>query len=299
MNVAAKFAAAVVIAVLVAGHPASAGMVSYWTFDSDFSDSVGNNNGAAQGGAAVSVTNMMIGGGALALSGSSQYVNVGNDSSLNITGAVTITAWIYCNRIGVDNLGIYTRGYWDGGQSLLIHNETGYPLWCNNNLEGGSLSNNAWIHVAKTYDGNMARLYINGKQVASGPFASGGASNSLPTFIGAESWGGGRWWFGGFIDDVGVFSNSVDAAGIALINGLARTGGLGLDHFNTAQTVWAGTAGNVKFIEGVAWMKVSGLSGSLGSWSGAVSNLTATIVLDDAGNGIKTVLPPGTVIMIE
>ncbi len=161
-------------------------------------------HGTAVNGAAISDTSM-IGGGALALDGSNQYVNVGAGGSLNLTGTITISAWIHGNNIGSDNRGIYTRGDWNAGQSLLIHAGAN-QLWTHNGLEGGPLANGNWYQVAKTYDGTTVRLYVNGKQVASGDYAPGGANMPWQaTYIGAEGYGGGRWFFGGAIDNVGVY----------------------------------------------------------------------------------------------
>ncbi len=100
-----------------------AGMVSYWTFDDadnnatgDPQDTVGSNDGTNVG-ATTGVAGKV--GEAFDFDGVDDYVNVGNDSSLDITDAITIGTWVkkselsriesilskgpYSLKIGADN----------------------------------------------------------------------------------------------------------------------------------------------------------------------------------------------------
>ncbi len=273
-------------------------LLSYWTFDSNMNDSVGGNNGTAAGNAAIGATSM-IGGGALSLDGNGDYVRAGtgSGSSLNITGSITITMWVQGSNLTGGNVGFFTRADWNVGQSLLSH---AGPLWCNNSIEGGQFSNGTWYQIAKTYDGTTVRLYLNGKQVVSGTSANGGTSSTHETWIGAEGNSSGRYWLNGSIDDVGVYTNALDAASVALVNGLGRSGGVGLDQLTVARTLWASPVGTYAEINGARWKRVSGLTGNLGDWSGSVAGNNAQIVLDNAGGGIK-VEPPtrGTIMAVR
>ncbi|MCX6998432.1 MAG: PEP-CTERM sorting domain-containing protein [Kiritimatiellaeota bacterium] len=148
--------------------------------------------------------------------------------------------------------------------------------------------------VANDASGNTTKLYINGKLDKS---VSGynSTSSGAATWIGAESYQGGRWDFGGTIDDVGVFNNATDAAGIALVNGLGRTGGIGLDQLSAAQTLWGGSVGGTATVGGATWeKKASGLGAALGDWSGSVAGGNAKIVLDGSGYGLQVIPEPST-----
>ena len=74
-----------------------AALVGFWNFDDGTAnDSSGNgNNGTFQNGAAASA-NVPAGGGAmsLAVGGGSQHVLIPDSSSLDVSGAITITAWV-------------------------------------------------------------------------------------------------------------------------------------------------------------------------------------------------------------
>ena len=75
----------------------SAALAGYWNFDDGTAnDSSGNgNHGTFQNGASASA-NVPAGGGSmsLAVGGGTQHVLVPDNSSLDIGGAITITAWV-------------------------------------------------------------------------------------------------------------------------------------------------------------------------------------------------------------
>ena len=82
------------------------------------------------------------------------------------------------------------------------------------NVTGTSaLALNTWTHLAVTYDGSNARLYVNGGQV--GVAAATGALRSTgnPLTIGGNNvWGE---WFAGQIDDVRIYNRALSAGEIA------------------------------------------------------------------------------------
>jgi len=79
-----------------------------------------------------------------------------------------------------------------------------------------------WAHVAATFDGTTARLYLNGKQVASGAFAFNMAGTGSIMGIGCVA-GGGAGYSGngevflGDMDDVGIFNRALSAEEISLV----------------------------------------------------------------------------------
>jgi hypothetical protein len=279
--------------VLLASGLAQGDLVSHWTFDSDMNDSAGSNHGTAVNGATTGVPGII--GGGLALDGVNQYVNVGNDPTLNLTGAFAISMWVYKENLNGDqvNTGYYTRGGWNSGASLLAHGQrpvpSGAELWSNYGVDNTELVNGQWYQIALTFDGSStAAYYVNGKQVTSFT-ASAATSNTNATGIGVEGLNadGPRWYLKGSIDDVGVYSNALTVTDMALVNGLGRTGGIGLDQLDEARALWAGNVGDTAIIGGATWQKVSGLTGTLGDCSGTVAGGDAVIVLDGSGIGIQ------------
>ena len=79
-----------------------------------------------------------------------------------------------------------------------------------------------WAHVAATFDGTTARLYLNGKQVASGAFAFNDGRHRIHY---GHRLCHGRWGrlrgngevFLGDMDDVGIFNRALSAEEVALV----------------------------------------------------------------------------------
>jgi hypothetical protein len=74
-----------------------------------------------------------------------------------------------------------------------------------------NLSNSTWYHVAGTYDGSNAKLYVNGNLVATTVQAGTGVAQvAMPLCIGSEASTGScsaaGTWFSGKIDDVRIYN---------------------------------------------------------------------------------------------
>ena len=74
------------------------------------------------------------------------------------------------------------------------------------------LSNNAWAHIAVTYDGTTLRFFLNGEEVETRTEAGAiKASNGKLRIGGNQVWGE---WFRGQMDDVRIYNVAVGAAQI-------------------------------------------------------------------------------------
>jgi hypothetical protein len=66
-----------------------------------------------------------------------------------------------------------------------------------------------WYHVACTYDGTTARLYINGIEEASATVAVGSVSNASNILLGARTASGANQFFKGDIDEVRIWNRAL------------------------------------------------------------------------------------------
>ena len=154
---------------------------------------------------------------ALSFDGTNDYVDCGNNASVQITGnQITLEAWIFPTS--------WKSLVWQGNiiakEQNGFGNDNGYMLRTGNNgslnltLGSGSwselisatntLSLNTWQHVAGTYDGSYLRLYVNGNVVDS-MAANINISNSSSTlFIGDN--GSGARHFPGTVDEVRIWN---------------------------------------------------------------------------------------------
>lgn len=130
--------------------------------------------------------------------GSNDYVDCGNDTSVQISGQyITLEAWInptawktnayegniICKEYNTSNYGYMLRCGASGSLNFAI----GDGKWHEITTASSLLSLNTWQHVAGTFDGNKMRVYINGVAVDS--LAFNGQITATPNvnlFIGAH-----------------------------------------------------------------------------------------------------------------
>jgi hypothetical protein len=195
--------------------PPPPGIVSWWRADGDFIDSIGGNSGTNAGGVTFTPGEV---GPALSLSGASNsYVFVGDAPSLELTGAITIDAWVSSPAFGgriVDKIQAYgSNGYMlDTYQDRLRMNVGPNAVSSTTLLPMGAMT-----HVAGVYDGSSSiTLYVNGSLVGTGSFTPQTTPTSqLPLRIGADS--NGTSLFTGIIDEVRLFGRALSAVEILAI----------------------------------------------------------------------------------
>jgi hypothetical protein len=188
------------------------GLVSYWTFNKadingkTANDVFGKNDGEIKGCKQVKGKY----GEALEFDGSSNYVEVPDDASLQLWETYTLEAWVFqtesrSNRI-IDKI---TAGTADGP-----HLDT-YPGTTLRSCAGAcfstakSYSLDEWHHVAMTFDKGKVVLYLDGEADGGGDTNSPLAGNKLSLKIGADSAGANL--FKGVIDEVRVYNRALSA----------------------------------------------------------------------------------------
>jgi hypothetical protein len=207
------FSASLVTAYSSVASAALPNTVSRWAADGNALDSVDSNNGTLINGVTFGTGQF---GQAFSLNGTNQYVDIPDSNSLDITNALTISAWINpttvtSSRRIVDKITVgFTDGYLLdilGGSLRMI---AGSRL-----LSGGTVATNTFQNVAGVYDGQFMRLYINGVQVASNDFGSIAPipTNNRSLKIGVDSTGNGNL-FSGLIDEVNIFNRALSASEI-------------------------------------------------------------------------------------
>jgi hypothetical protein len=153
-----------------------------------------NNDGSLLNGTAINYTT---GGGSMLFDGVNDFVIIPTYTNVP-TNQITTEAWIRPTKPSVGTgtqrgaaisssssmyLGIIDST--DGGNTFSLHwaNQTSVSRLYNWN---GSIPNNAWTHIAGTYDGATSRAYINGVEVSS--WAQTGTVNGGTYYVG--SYGG-------------------------------------------------------------------------------------------------------------
>ena len=198
-----------------AGTPA---LAAHWTLDGNANDSSANgNNGVLNGGATWVAAGKM--GGALSLNGTDAYVDGGNGASLNITEAITLSAWV--NPADANNAE-HNPFVTKGDQAYAIKHNTSNQIecfiyddtWYTAAFPIDDSFNGEWHHVASTYDGLHLRLYVDGALRATLEHAGSIAAGTFNVNIGRNAQNTDRL-YNGLIDEVRIYDGALPPAEIA------------------------------------------------------------------------------------
>lgn len=131
------------------------GLVSYFNFDNNLIDDLGNTPDGTNHGSAVFSEGKA--GQAITLNGSGQYIEFGRNTYRNGNN-ISVSVWIKRSS----NAGLYA----------IMCNDFG--IWATNTTAGmaisvpltesaaGPLTPNEWTHLVGTYDGTDIKAYVNG-----------------------------------------------------------------------------------------------------------------------------------------
>jgi hypothetical protein len=202
--------------------PGPSGLVGAWGFDETSGSTAADASGHGNSGTIASATHVTTGkfGGALSFNGTNAWVTIPDSSSLDLTGAMTLEAWVDPTALGAfwrtvmlkelsttslvyalyaDNTKTKAAAFANNGSELGVNGTANTPL-------------NAWTHLAATYDGTNLRLYVNGTLAA-----TKAVSPPMVTSSGALRIGGNGVWgeyFAGLIDEARVYNRALSAAEI-------------------------------------------------------------------------------------
>jgi len=161
----------------------------------------------------------------LSVNGTTAYAQVANSASLNITGAITVEAWVKFDSVGTYQTIVAREGYGagtGGGYALQINNvgKLRFIIYQNSSsyvdVVGQTvIPTGEWHHVAGVYDGTATRsVFVDGVEdggatSTTGPTPPGSGTAGLT--IGRRSSGNSNY-FGGKIDEVRVSDSALHTA---------------------------------------------------------------------------------------
>jgi len=204
-------------------------LVAHLTFDDGTAgDSSGyDNDGTLNGGA--TIVDDLQRGKVLSLDGASGYVDLGNASSLDLSGdaQATSASWVKVALSHSHNT-IMSKGEWKDAYSLLVKGDTAPKdqLWTGNDTSVFSATpvpTNAWTHVAVIINSNLTTFYLNGQLSGATNQNRGSAIDNTTNNVclGREQYSGslpaGRWFFNGLLDDVRLYKRALTQAEIQVL----------------------------------------------------------------------------------
>ncbi|PWI30107.1 hypothetical protein DI383_06470 [Flavobacteriaceae bacterium LYZ1037] len=152
--------------------------------------------------------------------GNNDFIDVGDE--LNLIDSFSIEAWVLQKTTSASVATILSKreakpGYEKGYHLIITNNNQPNLTWFNASgdkivslTSPYAIPNNKWHHIAATYNGNDAKLYIDGIEVASGSSTIGPMNENEKFMIGAMYNSSnppniGANLFHGFIDEVRVW----------------------------------------------------------------------------------------------
>lgn len=198
----------------------SSGLVAWWGFNGDASDSSGNNNNLTVNGAALTTDRNGNANSAYAFNGTSSYLtNTALSYAFSQAGAHSISFWI--NRTGTsDGVALMSGSNASSNFIWLIQSDAAKIVY-GTNKQGSSwtwvsspvYTVSQWDHYVAVYNNKNMTLYKNGTSVGTNTNAYTGTTQAaLPIFIGRAVSGG---YIAANIDDVGIWSRALTSGEIS------------------------------------------------------------------------------------
>ena len=158
--------------------------------------------------------------GSTSFDGTNDYIDCGDDTSLDITSAITISMWVKPDVVN-DDVNLVGRD--DGtNRNYFIYLDNGDALvyWVmyiggayKETVSTSSMVAGEWMHICATYDGSRQKLYINGV-LEDDDAETGSIDNDDVSFtIGSREAGADRH-FDGSICNVGIWSRALSSSEI-------------------------------------------------------------------------------------
>ncbi len=153
------------------------------------------------------------------------YISVPYSKDYNPSGAFTVEAWLKPYNDSTDLSAPLNSGHMAEPRSGWIIYQNGVDGWnfrmynqngLNTSVSitgGATISTNTWYHVAATYDGATAKLYVNGAEVASDTPSGFVANVDGLLAIGCRSDLAYRWK--GAADEVALYNSALAASDIS------------------------------------------------------------------------------------
>jgi hypothetical protein len=171
-------------------------------------------------------------GSARGFNGSNNYIEVPSSGVFDVTN-LTIESWVYSANFNQNGF-IFEKGSVNTQYSCFFAaTDTFYFRTYNTAATVDNLTfttsayvkNNAWNHIACTYDGSYKKVYVNGILAASAAYTQTLRVGQAGERIGAYG-GTASYFFNGVIDEVRIFNTALSAATIAsdYIKGITNKG---------------------------------------------------------------------------
>jgi hypothetical protein len=223
--------------------------VGIWTFDNVKGDTVNDDSGKGNNGKIIAGGKIVDGkfGKAIQLDGTSQYVEVPDSDSLDITDAVTMMCWFFWDGAGDGWQTLFSKGPMSGtneNYALFINTASGYFHFIltpggarlNTDSPNGVTKKGEWQFVAATWDGKNINFYLDGKMIKEAPLAGKSTPNTSTLRLGHRE-AAPHYWMG-MLDEMAVFNKALPEAQINAIMKSGLVSFMAVEAKSNLSTAW-------------------------------------------------------------
>jgi sialidase-1 len=156
-------------------------------------------------------------GGAVALDGADDYLQVPDSATLELAGRnFTIALWVRTTRFGPQMLVEKQNTSWSGEFLLALNRDGAVPggfsvwtggAWIDSNWR--SAADGQWHHLAVTFEAGVFRLYRDGMLDRTQNSGVSYVDSSLPWSFGRFIVGGIGWPYAGELDDARIYHRAL------------------------------------------------------------------------------------------
>ncbi len=205
--------------------PVRGGLVAWYPGENGVNEIIGGRHGSLKNGAGFGTGRV---GRGFALDGVNDYLEVADHDTLDLTGDLTIEAWVQATATNGERTIVSKRNGDNADVSYVLFTRDGILRFASRTGGGSFFDESSGVavpaglsHVAVTIVGGSLKFYLNGAEVASvsvptrpatsGPLTIGGTiTDTFPSSSPDGSWAG-------VIDDLSFYSRGLSAGEIAAI----------------------------------------------------------------------------------
>lgn len=245
-----KLISGIIILILFFGQSYSqvnlnAGLRAYYTFDGNVNDQSGNANNPSQNNTVYTTDRFGNANKAVRFDGTGSFIRIPNAPTINTGNQISLCAWVrplgfyqgtcHGNSILMKGDADYLPGnyllrfddnYYTSGNNCTSSvvdpdHQNFYGQGTNPGPPGYTpyIQAGQWYSVIYTYDGSIARLYINCELKDSTPSSIQSFSNSADLYLGKLNNPSYPYWFNGDMDDVRIYDRAINTDEVNVIGG--------------------------------------------------------------------------------
>ena len=193
------------------------GLVAYYPFDGNANDESGNGNNGSVSGPTLVNDRFDVANKSYRFDGGNDVIRVPNSETINISGNITLCAWVKADSGGQQDPRILHKQnayqlFGSPGRAAFYVSGPGNTIL---SAPAPGLIKDTWQLLVGVADGNYWRLYIDGVEVASILCAQGASQSSDLLSIGLNDWNSDQDDFCGSLDDIRIYNRALSSNEVA------------------------------------------------------------------------------------